>query len=130
MEIKRSTEARKNFVPVSHFLVLASCILTLLSCSPRSENPPPADLIDEKEMASVIADISLSEAAFNSQPLAEFNDTLKKINVLREHNIGTERFLNSFKYYTQNPAKLKNVYAEVMVLLQDPSTVADSVKAP
>lgn len=130
MGIKRSTEALKLFVQGSRFLILVSWFLVLFSCTPKTENLPPADLIEEKEMASVIADISLSEATFNSQPLAEFNDTLKRINVLREHNISTERFLSSFKYYTENPDKLKNVYAEVCTMLEDKPTVADSVKVP
>lgn len=103
---------------VFYFLLLTSNFSLLTSCAPKNENPPPSDLIDEKEMASVITDLTLSEAVLSGQPLAEFNDTLKKINVLKEHHLNNERFLSSFKYYTENPKILKAIYTEVDTLIK------------
>lgn len=111
------------------YLLLTFFILVFFySCAPKNENPPPADLIDENEMASVITDLTLSEAALAGEPLASFNDTLKKLNVLKEHNLDNERFLSSFKYYTENPAKLKVIYDSVLVVLERKKTGADTLK--
>ncbi len=110
------------------YLVLLTSYLVLFSCAPKQENPPPNDLIDEKEMASVITDLTLSEAALTGQPLAEFNDTLRKINVLKEHKINNERFLSSFKYYSQNPQKLKIIYADVQLILNEKQGIKDTTQ--
>ena len=116
MEIKRYEVRGTKYIFFA--LVLLTSYLVLSSCAPKNENPPPPDLIDEKEMASVITDLTLSEAVLSGQPLAEFNDTLRKINVLKEHNLNNERFLSSFKYYTENPKILKAIYAEVDTLIK------------
>jgi len=99
------------------FLVPLTLYLVLLSCAPKEKNPPPPDLINETEMVSVITDLTLSEAALTGEPLAAFNDTLKRIHVLKEHNLDNEHFLSSFKYYTEHPAKLKVIYDSVIVSL-------------
>ena len=129
MVIKSSELRIQNLRLFFSFLILYSACCIFTSCSPNKENPPPADLINEKEMALVISDLTLSEAALTGQPLAAFNDTLKKINVLKEHKLSNERFLSSFKYYSENPAKLKSIYSEVLVILGDKPTSADSSQA-
>lgn len=69
-------------------------------------------------MAEIIYDLTLSEAALNSVPLATFNDTLKKVNVLREHEVDQKRFLLSFKFYTEHPRELKSIYDTVVARLE------------
>ena len=128
MGIKNSECRIKNWSLFFSVLILLSAFGIFTSCSPKQENPPPADLIDEKEMAAVISDLTVSEAALSGQPLAAFNDTLKKINVLKEHHISRERFLSSFKYYTENPAKLKSIYGGVRVILGDSVLVKDTLQ--
>jgi hypothetical protein len=118
MGIKNSELGIRNLKSIFLFLILHSVFCIFQSCAPKNENPPPPDLIDEKEMASVISDLTLSEAVLSGQPLAEFNDTLRKINVLKEHHLNNERFLSSFKYYTENPKKLKAIYIEVDTLIK------------
>ncbi len=99
-------------------LLLAFFIsICFMGCTPKNENPPPADLIPENEMVSVITDLTLSEAALAGEPLAGFNDTLKKLNVLKEHKLDNEKFLKSFRYYTENPGDLKRIYDSVLVTL-------------
>jgi hypothetical protein len=100
------------------FLTLASVFLVLAACEPKDTNPAPPDLVEKTEMISVITDMTLSEAALAGEPLAGFNDTLKKINVLREHNLSNERFLSSFDYYTKHPKILKEIYDSVAVTLE------------
>ncbi|HXB40979.1 MAG TPA: DUF4296 domain-containing protein [Bacteroidia bacterium] len=118
MGIKNSEFRIQNWKLILLFLILNSSFFIFQSCAPKNENPPPPDLIDEKEMASVISDLTLSEVVLSGQPLAEFNDTLRKINVLKEHHLNNERFLSSFKYYTENPKKLKAIYIEVDTLIK------------
>ena len=80
-------------------------------------------------MVSVISDLTLSEAALTGEPLSAFNDTLKSINVLKEHKLDNERFLKSFKYYTENPAKLKIIYDSVAVILIAKRDKPDTLRA-
>lgn len=110
------------------FLLLATCLL-LLSCEYKKEIPPPPGLLDEKKMALVISDITLSESALNNEPLASFNDTLKKINIFREHQITAQQFLLSMKYYSENPHKLKSIYEEASEILAKESPAQDTAKA-
>lgn len=118
MEIKNSEFRIQNFKSIFSFFILNSAFCILYSCAPKEENPPPPDLISKTEMTSLITDLSISEAALTGEPLATFNDTLRKVNVLKEHNITKEHFLSSFKYYTENPAVLKEIYDSVLVKIQ------------
>jgi hypothetical protein len=69
-------------------------------------------------MTDIILDLSISEAALTGEPLATFNDTLRKVNVLKEHSVTKEHFLSSFKYYTENPSVLKEIYDSVAVAIE------------
>lgn len=105
---------------------LSFSLLLLLSCAPQKKAVPPPDLIGRAGMIALITDLTLSEAVLGGEPLASFNDTLKKINVFKEHNVTSERFLSSFKYYTENPGELKSIYDEVLTSLEQrplPDTV-------
>ncbi|HWY37777.1 MAG TPA: DUF4296 domain-containing protein [Bacteroidia bacterium] len=107
---------------ICYKLKTASCLLftalcLLSSCSYKKDIPPPPGLLDENKMALVISDITLSEAILTGQPLALLNDSIKKINVLKEHGISNEQFLSSMKYYSENPLKLKGIYMEVEQLI-------------
>src|ERR1700757_392538 len=121
MEIKNS-EFRiqnliKRFKPIIFFVILYFVFLIFFSCSYRKPTTPPPDLIDENKMALVISDITISEAALTNEPLASFNDTLKKLNVLKEYKISSAQFLSSMKYYAETPVKLKDIYAEATEIL-------------
>jgi hypothetical protein len=117
--------SKRTILPAA---VLASTLflIELTGCAPQTGGPPPPDLIGRAEMVSVITDLTLSEAALGSEPLATFNDTLRRINVLKEHNMTHARFINSFRFYTEHPKELKSIYDEVLAgLEQNPK--ADSV---
>ena len=91
-------------------LLTISCFL-LTNCSFRKEIKRPPNLIGADTMELIITDLTLTEAALNmSLP----NDTVRKINVLSKYNINLQRFNSSFAYYTQNPRKLKDIYAKVL----------------
>jgi hypothetical protein len=115
MAIRSSALRIRNYL---QFCVLSSAFLLFTSCEPKDTNPAPPDLIEKTEMISVITDMTLSEAMLAGEPMAGFNDTLKKINILREHNLSNERFLSSFDYYTKHPKILKEIYDSVAVTLE------------
>ena len=102
MEIKKA---------VLKFLLFNSVFLLFADCSFRKEIKRPANLISADTMELIITDLTLTEAALNA---GIPNDTIKKINVLSRYNISSNRFSSSFAYYTQNPKKLKNIYAKVL----------------
>ena len=124
MEIKNLECRIQNWV--YSFLIFNSAFIILSSCSFKKVNPPPPNLIDESKMALVISDVTIAEAALNNEPLASFNDTLKKLNVLKEHNVSSQQFLLSMKYYAENPQKLKDIYAEAAKILDKKQPQGDT----
>ncbi len=112
---------RSNVIRYKSEVILPLTFFILVffqSCAPKNDNPPPADLIERGEMTTLITDLTLSEAALAGEPLAGFNDTLRKINVLKEHHVTHERFLSSFRYYSENPQVLRVIYDSVIVTLE------------
>ncbi|MGZ3864435.1 MAG: DUF4296 domain-containing protein [Bacteroidia bacterium] len=107
---------------------LASLLLLLTSCSYKPETTPPPDLIEEGQMAEIITDISISEAILTNVPLASMNDSIKRINVLKEHGVTSQRFLLSMKYYSENPYKLMDIYTQVSENINAKLGVVDTVK--
>ena len=104
-------------------------LITFSSCSYKKEVPPPPDLIEESKMAQVISDISITEAILTNEPLASMNDSIKKINVLKEHGLTNRQFLSSMKYYSENPLKLQSIYEEVENIISSKRNPADTTAA-
>src|SRR4051812_358927 len=120
---------------MSYKLILKRCALTLitynlslitLSCSYKKEVPPPPDLIEESKMVLLITDISISEAILTNEPLASMNDSIKKINIFKEHGVTNQQFLSSMKYYSENPYKLQDIYMQVSDLISAKQGVVDT----
>ena len=110
------------------FLILNSAFIIFSSCSYKKEVPPPPDLIEESKMAQVISYISITEAILTNEPLASMNDSIKKINVLKEHGLTNQQFLSSMKYYSENPLKLQSIYEEVEKIISAKQNPADTAK--
>ncbi len=109
MEIKDSKFKIRNCATT--FLILNFSFLIFTNCSFRKEIKRPSNLISADTMEFIITDLTLTEAALNT---GVSNDTIRKINVLTKYNISSKRFNASFAYYTQNPKKLKDIYAKVL----------------
>jgi Domain of unknown function (DUF4296) len=100
--------------------------LIFFSCSYKKAIPPPPDLIEANKMAQVISDMTITEAILTNEPLASMNDTIKKLNVLKEYGISNPQFLSSMKYYSENPYQLRDIYAEVTEILKNKLPGADT----
>ncbi|HXU28130.1 MAG TPA: DUF4296 domain-containing protein [Bacteroidia bacterium] len=96
---------------ISYFCLLIFCCFLLPNCYFKKEIKPPTNLISADSMELILTNLTLAEAALNN---GVANDTVKKINVLANYNISVPRFDSSFAYYTQNPKKLKEIYAKVL----------------
>jgi hypothetical protein len=134
MVIKPETKSKsfksiiKRLKPIIFFVILYFVFLFCFSCSYKKEVPPPPDLIEESKMAQVISDISITEAILTNEPLASMNDSIKKINVLKEHGLTSRQFLSSMKYYSENPLKLQGIYEEVEKIISSKQSPADTTK--
>ncbi|HTA63103.1 MAG TPA: DUF4296 domain-containing protein [Bacteroidia bacterium] len=102
MEIKKG---------ISYYCLLFFCCLLLTNCHFKKEIIPPANLIGADSMELILTDLTITEAALNN---GVPNDTVRKVGVLANYNISVSRFDSSFAYYTQNPKKLKEIYAKVL----------------
>jgi hypothetical protein len=96
---------------ISYYCLLTFCCFLLTNCYFKKEIKPPVDLIGADSMELILTNLTIAEAALNN---GVANDTLKKVNVLATYNISVSRFDSSFNYYTQNPKKLKEIYAKVL----------------
>ena len=96
---------------ISYYCLLIFCCFLLPNCYFKKEIKPPVDLIGADSMELILTNLTIAEAALNN---GVPSDTLKKVNVLANYNISVPRFDSSFAYYTQNPKKLKEIYAKVL----------------
>ncbi|HXD93292.1 MAG TPA: DUF4296 domain-containing protein [Bacteroidia bacterium] len=96
---------------IIYYCLLIFCCFLLTNCYFKKEIKPPVNLIGADSMELILTNLTITEAALNT---GVANDTVKKINVLANYNISLQRFDSSFSYYTQNPKKLKEIYAKVL----------------
>lgn len=112
MEIKMSEESRIKSRKSFDFFLLVIGYLLLTSCSFRKQIPPPPNLISMDTMEFILVDMTLNEAILNNGGVP--NDTVKSFNVLQKYHISPAQFDSSFAYYSKNPQKLKEIYANVL----------------
>lgn len=107
-------------------IICNASLITLSSCSYKKQVPPPPDLIEESKMAQLISDISIAETILTTEPLASMNDSIKKINVLKEYGVSSKQFLTSMKYYSENPLKLQSIYVKVSEIIENKKASIDT----
>jgi len=94
------------------------CLLFVISCNEKKqEEQVPVDLLNKSEMAAVLTDISLMEAAATiqtqQQPSIQI-DSLLKFNVYKQHAITRTQYKTSLNYYSAHASEFKEVYAIVL----------------
>ncbi|WP_164849877.1 DUF4296 domain-containing protein [Mucilaginibacter limnophilus] len=104
-----------------------SALLILCSCN----DDRPKGILDEKQMANVLADVHITNGTMLAVSGAP--DTLYKYgtgryqNVFKNHHTDSAQFTKSLKYYASKPEELLAVYDEVLKKLQTKSDSLNKV---
>ncbi|MCD6354909.1 MAG: DUF4296 domain-containing protein [Prolixibacteraceae bacterium] len=106
-----------------HFFVLIVAALAILSCD-KELIERPENLIKEKQMIEMMADMHLAEATFNGRRYKD--NTVKKssssdfyYSVLKKYEVADSVFEKSFVYYASNPKNFEKMYRKVMNILSE-----------
>jgi hypothetical protein len=106
-------------------------ILTLIiACQKRPEKIPD-QVLNQKEMTSLLMDLHLAQSALSAmptsdtitQPQSTFSPPKKYsmddyvLYILKQHNIDTSVFKKSLKFYGERPELLEEVYDSVITNL-------------
>ncbi|MEM7550109.1 MAG: DUF4296 domain-containing protein [Bacteroidota bacterium] len=102
---------------------LAVSIILMISCSternPDYRLPPPADLISEDKMVTIILEARIKEAWLNeagikydsAQKLFEY---IYEPEILKNNQVADTTFLKSYQYYLSDPDLMKDIYGRVI----------------
>jgi hypothetical protein len=97
-------------------LFLLSCFLTF-SCTDPEEVVVPEDILKEEKMAQIFTDLSILEASMNVHVESidpKTDKSAQQINIYAKHGITKEQFEESYRFYTENPEKMNEVYQLVL----------------
>jgi hypothetical protein len=94
------------------FLIL---IILFTACSSDDGGQVPETVLPQEEMAGVLADIHILDAAMSlniSSAVQKNNDSREEttLGVLKKHNLTKEQFDESFRFYSEHPELLGEVY--------------------
>ncbi|UTA67473.1 DUF4296 domain-containing protein [Emticicia sp. 21SJ11W-3] len=97
-------------------------ISALASCIPDPKIP--ADVIDMKTMAKILADVHLTEAKVNRLTFNDYDSTrvayveLER-RIMAKYKVDTAQYKNSYKFYVKNPGLMVKVYDETLNILDE-----------
>ena len=100
-------------------LAIIFLFTTLLACS-KKKVVVPEQMISMKDMQIILRDIHLAQSAATTESISDSSKYSAKeyVNyVLKDHKVSREKFLESLKFYTDNPALLEEVYDSVITEL-------------
>ena len=94
-------------------------LLYFNSCKEKSIQEIPSNVLKKEVMVKVLTDIHLTDAILQlkSNKPKEFihlSSTKMYDAILKENKISSAQFDSSLKYYTSNPAVMKEIYEEVV----------------
>ena len=86
-------------------------------------NDKPENLIPQDKMAKVLSEIHILEAQINNLHFQHEDSSVyvyqkMKVQMLKTFDLDSATFRSSFKYYTLNPDKMKEIYSEVKRILE------------
>ena len=98
-------------------LLLILLVLVTVSCD-EPILPKPENLIKEKQMIEILADVHLAEATYNrfrfDSALVNTTSADFYYSVLDKHQVQDSIFEHSFVYYASTPKKFEHMYRKVM----------------
>ena len=97
-------------------------LLVMVSCSENKSITIPDEVLPKEKMAAVMVDLHLLEASINVTGVGPRNGDIDfpgksiplDIDVLKKNNITKVQFEDSFKFYTNNPQLLSEIYQLVL----------------
>jgi hypothetical protein len=108
-------------------IILFLVSFTLFACTDAEEIIIPDHIIPENKMAEIFVDVHILEATLNINAGSVGKDTIgRKLNldIFKKHNITKAQYEESYKFYTENPDALMEVYD---IVLQELSKLQASV---
>lgn len=98
-------------------LIIIFVMLCMFSCGDYIDKPK--NLIEKEAMAEILADLTINDQAINLYPNKNLEAGTRF--VLKTHNVKSEDFVESFKYYVIKD-KMKDIAEEAqkIVLKKDP----------
>lgn len=109
---------RRQFV-----IWLCLCLLLVRCNSDTGLGAEPANLIDEARMANILTEVHLSEAKISKMGIVS-SDTSTLLfrrlqtKTLKKFDVDTAAYAQSFAYYSARPAKLAQIYEQVVEKLK------------
>jgi hypothetical protein len=98
-------------------------ILSILLCTLGSvHGKPPAELLDQDRMVSILVDLEIARAI--AQYYANDEDTARRLAkenaslVCKTHNISLDTLKESYQYYLSHLDIMKNIYEAVIKRLE------------
>lgn len=97
-------------------------ILALISCNDNAK--PPANVIDEKTMSKILADIHLTESKVNRLTFQAYDSTRVAYTelerrIMAKYKVDTNRYRESYKFYVSDPERMVKVYDDVLNILDE-----------
>ncbi|WP_224996487.1 DUF4296 domain-containing protein [Cesiribacter sp. SM1] len=90
------------------------CLLLLCMFACDQTFGPPKDVLSEKTMISIMADLHVAEAKVKglgvSQDSARNLFSIYEIQILDKHNVTPEKYLHSYQYYLDNHRLMTRVH--------------------
>jgi len=101
-----------------HKVILAFSCFLLIACSGEKEISVPETVLSKKQMVAVFIDIHLLEAMLNSNSKSadkvSIGNRPVNFDVLKKNNINKKQYDESFKFYSQHPNLLNEIYLLVL----------------
>lgn len=92
-------------------------LLGLFSCK-EAKVQPPADVIQQKEMVQVLADVHIADAVVEKRSSPEKPDTALTAamysEIFRIHHISRNDFYKSYHFYERHPELMNEMYPDVI----------------
>ncbi|MCW3105420.1 MAG: hypothetical protein JWO09_3860 [Bacteroidetes bacterium] len=98
--------------------LLAFFSVFLFACTDINDIPIPDNVLPEEKMADIMVDVHLLEATMNihagSVGKMGPGGTPIAMNIYKKHQVSKEQFDESYKFYTENPERLAEIYQLVL----------------
>lgn len=99
------------------FNIIFLLVISFTSCK-KKQVEIPVDILKQKEMIAVLADVQIAEAALTQQATkgklaSDYTASYYKF-VFEKHKITSQEFKRSMNWYTLHPDMLDKVYEEVI----------------